>query len=194
MTSETEGGSAVTVADGATLGVAYEEGSSPPEIGPDSVVRAGTIVYDDVTAGEGLQTGHHALIREETALGDGVLVGTHAVVDGYSTVGHGTSLQTGAYVPTHTDLGDRVFLGPGATLLNDMYPVRTDYELRGPTIEDDATVGANAAVLPEVTVGERAFVAAGAVVTEDVPADTMAVGAPAEHRPLPPELEGGNDL
>lgn len=184
----------VTVDPGATLGVAYGEETAPPDIGPGSVVRSGTIIYDDVEAGAALQTGHHALVREQTALGDDVLVGTQAVIDGYTTVGDSVSMQTGVYVPSYTQIGDRVFLGPNATLLNDPYPVRTDVNLTGPSIADDASIGANATILPGVTVGERAFVAAGAVVTEDVPPETLAVGAPAAHRDLPPELARGNDL
>jgi acetyltransferase-like isoleucine patch superfamily enzyme len=97
-------------------------------------------------------------------------------------------------VPSYTEVGDQVFLGPNATLLNDPYPIRTDAELAGPSVKDDASIGANATVLPEVTVGEGAFVAAGAVVTENVPSEKLAVGAPATIEELPTELEGGNDL
>jgi len=96
--------------------------------------------------------------------------------------------------PSYTEIGDRVFLGPNATLLNDPYPVRTDVDLVGPSIEDDASIGGNATVLPEVTVGESAFVAAGAVVTRDVPPGKLAIGAPASITELPPELDGGNEL
>lgn len=184
----------VTVSEGAVLGVAHAPDSTPPEIGPGSVIRSGTIVYDDVSAGPSLQTGHHALIREHTELGKDVLVGTQAVIDGTSVVGDSVSMQTGAYVPRETAIGNRVFLGPNATLLNDMYPVRRDGDLVGPTLEDDVSIGANATVLPDVTVGERAFIAAGAVVTEDVPPGTMAVGSPADHRDLPDGLDRGNDL
>jgi acetyltransferase-like isoleucine patch superfamily enzyme len=188
------GGEKVTVDQGAILGIEYEEGTSPPDIGSDSVIRSGTIIYNDVKGGSGLQTGHHALLREKTVLGTDCLVGTQAVIDGYTTVGDSISMQTGVYVPSHTEIGDQVFLGPNATLLNDPYPVRTDAELAGPSIEDGASIGANATVLPEVTIGEGAFVAAGAVVTQDVPPETLAVGAPASIRELPPELEGGNNL
>lgn len=177
----------------ATVGVAYDDDTEPPDLA-GGVVRSGTVIYDDVSAGPGLQTGHHALIREHTDLGANCVVGTQVVIDGTTAVGDDVSMQTGAYVPRETAIGNRVFLGPNATLLNDTYPVRRDADLAGPTIEDDASVGANATVLPDLTVGERAFVAAGAVVTESVPADTLAVGAPAEHRPLPDPLQGGNDL
>lgn len=184
----------VAVAPGATVGVAYADDTSPPRLGPGSVVRRGTIIYDDVVAGRDLTTGHNALIREDTRLGDGVLVGTVAVVDGAATVGDRTSMQTGAYVPRETELGDRVFLGPNATLLNDRYPVRSAGELEGPTVEDDVTVGANATVLPGVTLGAGSFVGAGALVTDDVPPGRLAVGAPATVHDLPDHLEGGNDL
>jgi acetyltransferase-like isoleucine patch superfamily enzyme len=184
----------VHVADNAIVGVEYDPDSDPPAFGADSVVRAGTVIYNDVVTGERFQTGHHALVREHTAIGDDVLVGTSAVVDGNATLGDACSLQTGAYVPRNTTLGKRVFLGPSATLLNDMHPVRTASDLVGPTLKDDATVGANATVLPEVTIGRRAFVAAGAVVTEDVPAETLAVGNPARHRSLPERLAEDNDL
>ena len=192
--NDTEEEPAATIAESAVVGVEYAEDTSPPVLGADSTVRAGTVVYDDVVAGDRLQTGHHALIRERTVLEADVTVGTQAVIDGDTDIGAGVSMQTGVYVPTNTTVGDRVFLGPNATLLNDPYPIRTDIDLVGPTVEADASVGANATVLPDVTVGERSFVAAGAVVTGDVPPETLAVGAPATHRELPPELEGGNDL
>jgi len=178
----------------ATVGHSYSESSDPPVIGEDPTIRAGTIIYDDVAIGDRFSTGHNALIRELTEIGDDVLVGTNTVIDGRTTVGSGVSFQTGVYVPSHTTIGDRVFLGPRAVLTNDPYPIRKDADLVGPTLEDDVSVGANATILPGVTIGEKSFVAAGAVVTEDVPPETLAVGVPAVHKPLPTTLHGGNDL
>lgn len=169
-------------------------GGPPTELGDRAVVRSGTVVYADVVAGDGFTTGHNALVREGTTMGDDVLVGTNAVVDGATSVGSRVSLQTNAYLPRETTLGDDVFVGPGTVLTNDPYPVRREVDLAGPTLEDGVSVGANATLLPDVTVGEGAFVAAGAVVTEDVPERSLAVGAPAEHRPLPAALQGVNDL
>lgn len=176
------------------VGHEHADGTGRTTLGDDATIRPGTVVYADVTIGDRFDTGHDALVREHTTIGDDALVGTQAVVDGRCTLGDAVSLQTGAYVPPGSELGDRVFVGPRAVLTNDRYPVRRDEGLVGPTIEDDATIGANATVLPGVTVGERAFVAAGSVVTEDVPPDTLVVGVPGEHRPLPESLQGGNDL
>jgi acetyltransferase-like isoleucine patch superfamily enzyme len=176
---------------GVTLGDPDGRGDRP-EIGAAPTIRSGTVIYSDVTVGDHVSTGHDVLVRSETEIGDEVLLGTQTVVDGRSSIGDRVSLQTGVYVPPETTIGDRVFVGPSATLTNDRYPLRETVDLAGPTLEADASVGANATLLPGVTVGERAFVAAGAIVTDDVPPDTLAVGTPARHEPLPEPLDGTN--
>lgn len=187
-------GSNVEIDPGATVGYAYTDSPEPATIGDDALIRDGTIVYADVTIGDRFTTGHGALIREETTIGEDVLVGTQSVLDGKVTVGSSVNIQTGVYVPRETDIEDRVFLGPNAVLTNDPYPLRENTPLEGPRICESASIGANATILPGVTIGEGAFVAAGAVVTKDVPAETLAVGVPAVHRPLPERLRGGNVL
>ena len=187
-------GTRCEIDDDVTIG--YPAGDHPRQtvIGDDARIRSGTIVYSDVDIGDSFVTGHDALVREKTRIGDDVVVGTKTVVDGTTVIGSDVSLQSRVYVPTNTRIGDNVFVGPGAVLTNDPYPVRQDVEMTGPTLEDGASVGGNATLLPDVTVGEDAFVAAGAVVTEDVPPKTLAVGTPAEHRPLPPKLQAENSL
>lgn len=187
-------GENATVDDDVQLGQCYERLREPTVIGDGATIRSGTVVYADVEIGDDFSTGHHALVREGTVAGDDVLVGTRATIDGESRLGSHVSLQTGAYVPTHSELGDEVFVGPNAVLTNDPYPVREDVALSGPTIEDHVSIGANATILPDVTVGEGSFVAAGAVVDDDVPARTLAVGTPARHRELPAPLDGGNHI
>jgi len=187
-------GDDVCIEEGTDVGAGDRD--APTVIGDGATIRSGTVIYRDVRIGDGFSTGHNVLVREGTRAGDDVLAGTSVVLDGAVTIGSHVSLQTGAYVPHQSKLGDRVFVGPGAVLTNDRHPVRApgDDDLRGVTLEDDVSVGANATVLPGVTVGEGAFVAAGAVVTDDVPPWTLAVGAPAEHRDLPPALKEGNEL
>lgn len=182
----------VDVPPDVTIGYQYKPSAGPTHIGSNSKIRSGTIIYADVDIGERCQTGHRVTIREETTIGDSVLLGTNVVVDGRVTIGSRVSLQTGVYLPPGTTLGDDVFIGPYAVLMNDPYPLRVETELDGPTIADHVTIGANASILPGVTIGKGAFIAAGAVVTGDVPAGTLAVGNPAEHRPLPEHLQGGN--
>lgn len=192
MTTDVRIGPGSEISDEATVGVEHGSDAGETVIGERATIRAGTRVYGDVAIGDDFTTGHDALIREETIIGDDVLVGTKTVIDGDVVVGSHVSMQTGAYVPKRTTIGDHVFLGPHAVVTNDTYPIRREDSLDGATLEDDVTVGANAVVLAGVTVGQRSFVAANAVVTEDVPPETLAIGTPAKHRPLPERLRGGN--
>lgn len=187
-------GSNCEIDEKTTIGYEYDSDAEPTVLGANVTVRAGSTIYADVVLNDDVQTGHDVLVREESKIGKGTIIGTKTVIDGYSIVGENVSLQTGVYIPSNTKIEDRVFIGPNAVLTNDPYPVRQDVDLDGPTIKESASIGANATINPGVTVGERAFVASGAIVTEDVPADTLAIGTPAEFRPLPEELEGENDL
>ena len=163
------------------------------EIGNDSIIRPGAI-YSTAKVGNKTRTGHNFLIRENTIIGDGCLIGTNVVIDNDCHIGDNCSFQTGAYIPTGTNIGNRVFLGPNASLTNDKTPLRTEYNPEPITIEDDATIGSNATLMPGITVGEGAFVAGGAVVTKDVPAWTLAKGCPAIFSELPESLKKPNRL
>jgi len=182
------------IADDVRLGLKYKDGCHQAVIGDNAVIREGTIIYGDVTMGTDFKCGHAVLIREETSIGNDVLVGTHTVIDGHCTIGSKVRLQTGVYLSTNTIIGDNVFIGPCTALLNDKYPVKKNYELKGPTIEDDVSIGGNATVLPSVRIGKGAFIAAGAVVTKDVPAGKLARGNPARHYDLPEQLRGRNKI
>jgi acetyltransferase-like isoleucine patch superfamily enzyme len=89
------------------------------------------------------------------------------------------------FIPTHTKIGNRVFIGPAAVLTNDRYPPTGKPELAGPVLEDGAVIGAHATILPGIMVGKDAAVAAGAVVTRDVPPGMMAIGVPAVIKDMP---------
>jgi acetyltransferase-like isoleucine patch superfamily enzyme len=157
-------------------------------IGNDAVLRSGTIIYCDVIIGDRFQSGHNVMIREKTRIGDRVSIGTSVVIDGNTNIGSDVSLQSMVYIPTNTMIGDHVFIGPNAVLTNDRYPPSGIGGLVGPVIESHAAIGANATILPGIRVGEGALVAAGAIVTRDVPAYKLAVGAPAKIQNLPSAL------
>jgi acetyltransferase-like isoleucine patch superfamily enzyme len=172
----------------------YDGWREAGRIGDRCHLRAYTIVYADTLLGDNTQTGVRALIRPFTTTGVRCVIGTTAVIEGRVTLGDDVVLQTGVFIPTHTLIGDRVFIGPHAVLTNDRYPLRKrhDYKATGPTLEEDVTIGANATIMPGLTIGRGAMIAAGAVVTKHVPAWTMAVGAPARLRDLPDHLRAQN--
>lgn len=179
---------------GSIIGFLYRDGCLPLRIGRNGYVRAGTIIYGDVKAGEDFQTGHNVLIREHTCFGDHIVVGTNTVIDGHVKIGNMVKIESTCYIPTHVCIGSRVFFGPGVILTNDRYPLknRDYYKPEGPTIEDGVTLSAGVVVLPGVTIGKGSFVAAGAVVTKDIPPMKFVKGVPGDILPLPEKLKDFN--
>nr|WP_319376937.1 acyltransferase [uncultured Methanoregula sp.] len=153
-------------------------------IGKNATLRSGTIIYCDVIIGDDFQTGHNVMIREKTRIGNHVAIGTSTVIDGKVTIGNNVSIQSMVYIPTDTRIGNHVFIGPNTVLTNDRYPPSYG-RMEGPLIKDRAAIGANATILPGVCIGEGALVAAGSVVTRDVPDRMLAIGSPAKMRDLP---------
>ncbi|WP_067260267.1 acyltransferase [Methanobrevibacter cuticularis] len=180
--------------DNIKLGVNYKRFSQPPIIGKNLLLRSNTVIYNDVVIGDNFKTGHNVVIREQTKIGDDVLIGTNTVVEGECTIGDGTSIQSNVYIPKNSIIESNVFIGPCACFTNDRYPVRVEYDLKGPQIRKGASIGANTTFLSNIEIGEGAIVAAGAVVTRTVPPYYLAIGTPAKIKPLPSSLRVPNML
>ncbi|WP_229068313.1 acyltransferase [Actinoplanes sp. DH11] len=157
----------------------------------DGVTVAPTADVDDrATIGAGTRVWHLAQIREDATLGANCNIGRGAYVGPGVTVGDNVKLQNHALVYEPARLGDGVFVGPAAVLTNDEYPravtpdgrLKTgdDWHAVGVTIGEGAAIGARAVCVAPVTVGRWALVAAGAVVTKDVPDFALVVGVPAK--------------
>jgi acetyltransferase-like isoleucine patch superfamily enzyme len=139
--------------------------------------------------GENSRIWHLAQIREDAVLGTNCTVGRGAYVGPGVTLGENCKLQNYALVYEPARLADGVFVGPAAVLTNDMYPRAVtpegalkgveDWHAVGVTIEKGASIGARAVCIAPVTIGAWATVAAGAVVTKDVPAHAIVAGVPA---------------
>ena len=163
-------------------------------IGDNAVIRPNSTIYTDVRIGNNLRTGHNILIREGTKIGNDVLIGTNTIIDGHSTIGSNVSIQGNVYIPLNVTIEDNVFIGPCAVLTNDKYPIRKRSDLRGPILRHGASIGANATLLPGVEIGQGAMVAAGALVSKDVPPWKLAMGFPAKIIDLPEELRIVNTI
>jgi acetyltransferase-like isoleucine patch superfamily enzyme len=150
-------------------------------IGPAAVLRSGSVLYVGSTIGSHLQTGHNVVIREQNRIGDHVSIWNNTTVDYGCVIGDRVKLHTNVYVAQFTILEDDVFLAPGVTIANDPHPgcAFSAQCMRGPYVKRGAQVGVNVTILPFVTIGERALVGAGSVVTKDVPPDVVVVGNPA---------------
>ncbi len=154
----------------------------PAELGDDAVVSTGAIVFAGTTIGARTIVGDQACVRERCTIGDDVVVGRGSLVENDTTVGARTRIQAEAYVTAYSTLEEDVFIAPCVVTTNDNFMGRTEarHELvKGPTIRRGARVGGGAVICPGVEIGEEAFIAAGAVVTKDVPPRMVAMGVPA---------------
>jgi acetyltransferase-like isoleucine patch superfamily enzyme len=167
------------------------EGPAASVVGAGSTVGAGAILVAGARVGERCVVADQAHVRERTSLGDETVVGRGASVENDVSVGARVRMQTGAYVTAWSVVEDDVFIAPCVTLTNDPTAGRRSagVELRGPTLRRGCRIGAGAVLLPGVEVGTDAFVAAGAVVTRDVPERCLVMGVPA--RVVPERADGG---
>jgi acetyltransferase-like isoleucine patch superfamily enzyme len=146
-------------------------------------------VADSATIGDGTSVWELAQVREDARLGSGCIVGRGAYVGPGVLMGDNVKLQNYALVYEPAELGDGVFIGPAAVLTNDEYPRSVDpegnlkrggdWEPVGVKIGAGASIGARAVCIAPVRIGRWAMVAAGAVVTKDVPDFALMVGVPA---------------
>lgn len=132
---------------------------------------------------------HLAQVREEAHIGEHCIVGRGAYIGTGVTMGDNCKIQNYALVYEPAKLGHGVFIGPAVVLTNDHNPrainpdgtvkSASDWHPVGVTIEDGAAIGARAVCVAPVTIGRWATIAAGAVVTKDVPPFALMAGVPA---------------
>lgn len=136
------------------------------------------------TVGQRTKVWWYARVLQNAVLGDDVSIGGGTEIGRGSYIGHGSRIGANCFLPPNTMIGERVFVGPNVTMTDDKHPKvpgpkDPPYNAQPPVIGNDAVIGAGVILLPGVNIGERAFIAAGAVVTRDVPSDTMVIGFPA---------------
>ncbi len=161
---------------------AKREDLPPAELGAGTIVSTGAVVFAGARIGARVIVGDQACVRERVTLGDDVVVGRGSLVENDTVVGALTKIQADAYITAYSTLEENVFIAPCVVTTNDNYMGRTDrrHELiKGPTIRRGARVGGGAIICPGIEIGEEAFVGAGAVVVQDVPARALVVGNPA---------------
>lgn len=147
------------------------------DVAPSAIVAPSARVWHLAQVREDAHIGEETIVGRGAYIGEGVRVGARCKIQNYALV----------YEPAH--LEDGVFVGPAAVLTNDTFPRAVnpdgtsksahDWEPVGVTLKRGSSVGARAVCVAPVTIGEWATVAAGSVVTRDVPAHALVAGVPA---------------
>ena len=163
--------------------IVAEREASPAQVHPSAFVDHRAHLGGDV------RIWHAAQVREGALIGRGCIVGKGAYIDLDVRIGKNCKIQNHALLYHGCILGDGVFIGPSAILTNDPRPRAInpdgtlkdadDWECGQIVIEDGASIGAGAIVLPGVRIGRFALVGAGAVVTRYVPPFALVTGNPA---------------
>jgi acetyltransferase-like isoleucine patch superfamily enzyme len=135
-------------------------------------------VAKNAKIGKNAKIWHFAYIGSETEIGDNVMIGSLTHVDYKVKIGDNTRIEGSVYIPPLTVIGKNVFIGPGAAFTNDPYPMSP--KMTGVIVEDGAIIGGRSVFKPGVRVGSNSVVAMAAVVTKDVPPNTVVMGHPAK--------------
>ncbi|SDT43129.1 transferase hexapeptide (six repeat-containing protein) [Pseudarthrobacter equi] len=154
-----------------------------------STIAASADVSPDSVIGSGSKVWHLAQIRESARLGSNCVIGRGAYIGPGVVLGDNCKVQNYALVYEPAVLAPGVFIGPAVVLTNDVFPravtpdgglkAEGDWDKVGVTIREGAAIGARAVCIAPVTIGAWATVAAGAVVTKDVPDFALVAGVPA---------------
>ncbi|MAD74890.1 MAG: N-acetyltransferase [Rheinheimera sp.] len=147
------------------------------QLHPSAIVDTGAVI------GEGSRVWHFVHVCGGAIIGKGVSLGQNVFVGNKVTIGDKCKIQNNVSVYDNVHLEEGVFCGPSMVFTNVYNPrslVERKDEYRDTLVKKGATLGANCTIVCGVTIGEFAFVGAGAVINKDVPAYALMVGVPAK--------------
>ncbi len=160
-----------------------KEGKFPPtEIGDACMIGTSVVLYVGCTIANNVLVADLASVREEVVIGEYTIIGRGVAIEQRVRIGKRCKIETEVYITAISEVGDYCFIAPEVTFTNDNFMGRSKERFKyhkGATLKTGARIGANATILPGITIEEDGQVAAGSVVTRDVPAQKIVMGVPA---------------
>ena len=156
---------------------------SPAKIGENCIIGTSVIIYAGSKIGNKVLVADLSTIRENVSIGDFTIIGRGVAVENYCKIGSFCKLETNVYITAYSELEDYCFIAPCVATSNDNYMGRDKERFKhfkGVIVKKGGRIGLNATVLPGKMIEEEGQVAAGAVVTQDVPSKKIVVGVPAK--------------
>ena len=135
-------------------------------------------IGSNVCLGKDVRIWHFSYIGDNVEIGDNTTIGSLVHIDYDVKIGQNCRIQGMTYIPPLTVIDDHVFIGPGVIFTNDPFP--TSSKLIGIHVESNSKICAGAIIRAGVRIGTRSVVGMGAIVTHDVPSDSVVYGNPAE--------------
>lgn len=156
----------------------------PLTIGDECIIGSCTVIYRGAKIGKHVLLADSCQVREKSTVEDETIVGRNVTIENGCFVGRRCKLETNAYITAFSTVEEGCFIAPMVAFTNDRNAGRHGdkggkIEIKGPHVKRGARIGANATILPGLTLNEDCFVAAGSVVTKDVPKRMVVIGAPA---------------
>lgn len=147
----------------------------------DVFIHPLAVIDEGAKIGDGTRIWHFAHVRGSAAIGKRCNIGKDVYIDANVVIGNNVKIQNGVSIYNGVTIEDDVFCGPHMTFTNDLYPraFSETWEIVKTRVKRGASIGANATIVCNITLGEYCMVGSGAVVTHDVPAHGLVVGNPA---------------
>jgi UDP-2-acetamido-3-amino-2,3-dideoxy-glucuronate N-acetyltransferase len=146
-----------------------------------SYIHPNALVEENTQIGENTRIWAFSHICKNVQIGHSCNICDHTYIESGVTIGNNVTIKCGVYIWKGVHLGNNTFIGPNVTFANDLKPKsgNRNFHLLETHIEDGASIGANATILPGIRIGKNALIGAGSVVTKNIPPDAIAFGNPA---------------
>ncbi|MFC1808428.1 acyltransferase [Candidatus Omnitrophota bacterium] len=148
----------------------------------DTFIHESALISKSAKIGKGTKIWAFVQIGENARIGKNCIIGNGAYIDRNVRIGDNVKIHNKALLYDGLIVEDNCFIGPGACFTNDKFPVynkRRDLKGISWRVKEGASIGANAVILPDLTIGSKAMIGAGSVVTKSVPDKAVVTGVPA---------------